>query len=131
TGAGASWLRAQPWCSHGRRRFRRRWNRAGPWRALEQHAHAPELLIALLQQLLDRHVVQLAQMAEQISLEHVGHLAVVAVGAAERLGNDVVDDAEANRSRAVNFSASAAKGRVCSFASFQRMPAQPSGLITE
>ena len=41
--------------------------------------------------------MQLAEMTEQICLEDVGHLAVVAVGAAQRLGNDVVDDTQSEQ----------------------------------
>src|SRR5262245_27883135 len=61
--------------------------------AILDDSHRPELLVTGLQQLLDRDVSQLAQVAQQVRLECVPHLARLAVRAAERLGNDVVDDA--------------------------------------
>ena len=60
------------------------------------------------------------------ALEHLGR---IAVRAADRLVDDLVDDAQALRSRAVSLSAFAASAM--RFASPQRIAAQPSGEITE
>ena len=54
-----------------------------------------------------------------------------AVRAAQRLRDDVVDDAELLEILRGQRRASAASGLVSSVATFHRMPAQPSGLMTE
>src|SRR5262245_36168700 len=55
--------------------------KAGGRDAFVEDAHAAELLVALLQQFVGRHVAQVAEVAEQVRLQGVGHLARVAVGA--------------------------------------------------
>ena len=60
-------------------------------------AHRPKLAIPQFQELIDRHAAEFAQIAQQIGLQRVADLAWIAVGAAERLGNDVVDDAEPSK----------------------------------
>src|SRR5262249_3743121 len=62
--------------------------------ALLELTHAADFLVAAPQDLLHPYGTQVAQVAQHVSLEGVAHLAVVAVGAAERLADDVVDDAE-------------------------------------
>src|SRR5262245_44925282 len=57
---------------------------------LIQNTHAAELLIPPFQQLLHGHVPQIPQIAEQVSLQRVRHLTLVAVGRAKWFGNDVV-----------------------------------------
>ena len=76
---------------------------------LQKLAHAAELVVAVGEQLVDRLGDQLAERADEVDLQPVGHLVVVAVGGAERLGDHVVDDAELDAGRCeVSFRASAA-----------------------
>src|SRR5262249_22125449 len=63
-------------------------------RQIVEHTYPAKLLIALFEQFIHVDLLQLPQIAKQIRFERVTHGARVAVGAAERLGNDVVDDAE-------------------------------------
>src|SRR5882724_948898 len=60
--------------------------------ALVEHSYAAELLVALFEEPVDRHVLELAKIAQQIALEDIPHLPWIAVGGAQRLGDDVVDD---------------------------------------
>ena len=55
-------------------------------------------------------MLQFAQGADDVAFEVGGGLGRVAVGAAQRLGDDVVDDVEGLEVRAVSFMASAASG---------------------
>ena len=61
---------------------------------LLEHAHAAELLVAVVEQAVG-FSPQFAEVPEQVRLQRGPHLARVAVCAAERLGDDVVDDAQA------------------------------------
>ena len=56
-------------------------------------------VVAAVEQLVDGNFLELADGVDQEGLEARGGLAVVAVGAAERLGDDLVDDAEARAGR--------------------------------
>src|SRR5262249_27805345 len=62
-----------------------------------ENPHAAELLIPSLQELIQGYRAQLAQIAQQVRLEGRSRLPVVAVGAAERFGNDVIDDPQGSQ----------------------------------
>src|SRR5262249_21330313 len=62
--------------------------------SLEEHPHPPELLVTRLQKVFNGERTQFAEVADQIALEGVRHLAWVAVGTAQRLRDHVIDDAE-------------------------------------
>ena len=66
---------------------------------------------------------------DQERLEDRGRLAVIAMGSARRLGDDLVDDPEAKQVAAGQLQCVGGFG--CVLAAFQRMVAQPSGLMTE
>src|SRR2546423_2758709 len=68
--------------------------RRGAPRLLDDHAHLPELLVAALEQVLGLTTLQVAQRLGDILLEAVGGGVGVAVGAAERLGDDRVNHPE-------------------------------------
>src|SRR5260221_321297 len=59
-----------------------------------KYTHAAELLIAFYQKLRQGKRRQFAEIAQQIDLENVAHLPGVTMGASQRFGNDVVDDAQ-------------------------------------
>ena len=52
----------------------------------DEDADLAVLLVAAVEELVEGHVVELAEVAEEERLEVRGGLAVVAVGAAQRLG---------------------------------------------
>src|SRR5262249_32497736 len=60
----------------------------------QEDSHAAELLVAIGQEFVGGLADQIAKRAEQINFEPERHLMVVAMGAAERLVDDVVDDFE-------------------------------------
>ena len=98
--------------------------------AFEEYAHAAESAVRA-RRATDRSACPCGspQCAPQVGLQAVGHQRMVAVGAAERFRDDGVDYAQLGRSLAVIFSASAARSLKVWL--FHRMPAQPSGLMTE
>src|SRR5262249_18424648 len=75
--------------------------RPAPWllRELLELAVVDPALLAALEQLLGRQVLQAAKAVLDRLLEVLGRLRVVAMRAAERLGHDLVDDAERLQAR--------------------------------
>lgn len=67
----------------------------GTFRSRHEDAHAPKLVVALLQQQGYRYGLQLTQVTQQKAFECVGHFAMIAMGATERFGNDIVYHAQA------------------------------------
>src|SRR5204862_6255155 len=62
---------------------------------LDERSHVPELLIAILAQLLGLEVIELLEVPAQRFGQDLRGRVVVAVGAARRLRNHLVDDAQA------------------------------------
>ena len=111
-----------------KRHYRTLGRGAGGAASLGKHAHPAELLVALGHQLIPRLGHELAKRPGEKRLQPRGHLPRVAVGSARRLLDHGVDHPNSLRSPDRIRSAWAAFA-LCS-ALFQRMPAQPSGLIT-
>jgi hypothetical protein len=61
------------------------------------HAHAPQLLVAVADELVGRQLRELPKVPEYAIFQVGGHSSRLPVGAAERLGHDLVDDAEAEQ----------------------------------
>src|SRR5205809_178295 len=64
---------------------------------LDEDAHLAVLVVPAVEERAERDVDELGELAEEEGLEVGGGLAMVAVGAAERLGDDLVDDPEAEQ----------------------------------
>ena len=110
----------------------RRAGAAVPASALGRVAEAAvglQPLVAALHQLAHRQVADLAEGVVQRPLQERGHLLDVAMRAADRLVDDLVDQAE--RLQPVRRDAELLGGVGARSAVFQRMEAQPSGEITE
>ena len=93
-------------------------------------AVAEDLVLALLEQRVDRLLLQLAQRLGQRLLQRDHHRRVVAVRAAQRLGDDLVDEAELLQPRRGDAEGLGGLRRRCR-RDFHRIDAQPSGEITE
>src|SRR5206468_4231094 len=63
----------------------------------DEDADLAVFLVAAVEKSVERDVDELAEVAEEEGLESGGGLAMVAVGAAERLRDDLVDDPEAEQ----------------------------------
>ena len=59
---------------------------------LDRRAHVSELVVALLHQVGRRQRLQLAQPTLQLPLDELDRAFVVAMGAAERLGHDLIHE---------------------------------------
>ena len=75
-----------------RQHFGKRDHRARGLRRLVR-AVAAQALIATLQQLVDRQLLERVEFVEQHRFQALGHLRGVAMGAADRLAHDLVDEA--------------------------------------
>ena len=64
-------------------------------RAFKKNTHGAELLVALFQKLFDRFRGQLAQRGAKVAFQAVGHQRMIAMGAAERLGDHRVNQSQA------------------------------------
>ena len=82
---GRPWAFAPLVCSRTVPLFRRRF---------QKHPHAAELIVTGGQQLIGRFADQFPQAADQIDFQPQRHLMIIAMGAAQRFFDDVVNDAE-------------------------------------